>query len=139
MRKNLTNCQLTSRMRKRRGSGMIAGHSVDTATRGSGCSAEIKIGPDVRDRVGCGTEEEVSDIHSAPSKSPPIQFGFHRSSTAGEEMDRAKMQSRKFGAKRAIWRSIDSVQSFALALGTWQEAQAVCWPIGARLGSKSDG
>jgi hypothetical protein len=44
-----------------------------------------------------------------PKKSPPIKFGFHRSSAAGEEMDRAKMQSRKSGVKRAIWRSINSV------------------------------
>jgi hypothetical protein len=44
-----------------------------------------------------------------PKKSPPIKFGFHRSSAAGEEMDRAKMQSPKSGAKRAIWRSMDSV------------------------------
>jgi len=44
-----------------------------------------------------------------PTKSPPIKFGFHFSSAAGEEMDRAKMQSRKSGAKRVICRSMDSV------------------------------
>jgi hypothetical protein len=37
-----------------------------------------------------------------PKKSPPIKFGFHSSSAAGEETDLDKMQSRKSGAKRAI-------------------------------------
>ena len=44
-RNNLSNCELTSQVRERRHSGVIAGHSVDTSTRGSGCSAEVKIGP----------------------------------------------------------------------------------------------
>jgi hypothetical protein len=44
LRNSLTNCELTSEVRKRRHSGVIASHSVDTSTWGSGCSTKVKIG-----------------------------------------------------------------------------------------------
>jgi hypothetical protein len=43
-RNNLTNCELTSQVRKRHHSGVIASHSVDTSTWGSGSSTKVKIG-----------------------------------------------------------------------------------------------
>src|SRR5258708_35421917 len=67
-RNNLTNCELTSQVRKRRHSGVIASHSVDTATWGSGCSTKVKIGTRCAIEGGCGTEEKLPEIHGAYHK-----------------------------------------------------------------------
>src|ERR1019366_6148255 len=48
---------------------------------------------------------------------------------------RATMRARKPGAKRSTWDSMRSVMSAVEACGTWQYAQAVCWPAGARVES----
>ena len=58
---------------------------------------------------------------------------------------RARMQSRKPGAKRSICASMRSairarsVVSKFVPLGTWQYAHSTCLPAGARVGSKSVG
>src|SRR5260370_35436813 len=64
-RNKLTNCELTSQVRKRRHSGVIARHSVDTSTWGSGCSTKVKIGTRCAIEGGCGTEEKRPEIKGA--------------------------------------------------------------------------
>src|SRR5258708_26050509 len=68
LRNSLTNCELTSQVRKRRHSGVIASHSVDTSTWGSGCSTKVKIGTRCAIERGCGTEEKLPEIHGASHK-----------------------------------------------------------------------
>src|SRR5260370_42349122 len=65
-RSNLTNCELTSQVRKRRHSGVIASHFVDNSTWGRGCSTKVKIG--TRCANGSGKEEKLQEIHGASHK-----------------------------------------------------------------------
>ena len=67
--------------------------------------------------------------------SPPTSLALCASSAAVSIVCRARMRSRKPGAKRSIWASIRSVMSTREPLGTWQYAQPVCFPWGARVGS----
>ena len=53
-----------------------------------------------------------------PLMSPPTRFASMASSAAGEETRRARMQSRKPGAKRSICASMRSVMSTVEPLGT---------------------
>jgi hypothetical protein len=101
-------------MRNRRCGGMIPADSVDTSTRRWRMLRRNKGWTAVCDRVRAWDGREAVGYPSYPQMSLPIRFGFHLSSAAGEETDRAKMQSRKSGAKRVIWRSIDSVVFCAL-------------------------
>ena len=59
--------------------------------------------------------------------------------SAGPIAWRARMQSRNPGAKRSIWLSMRAVMSAVDPLGTWQYAQSVCLPAGARDGSQTVG
>src|SRR5260370_35295510 len=67
-RNNLTNCELTSQVRERRHSGVIASHSVNASTWGSGCSTKVKIGTRCTIEGGWGTEEKLPEIHGASHK-----------------------------------------------------------------------
>jgi hypothetical protein len=107
----LTNCKSRSRMRKRRCSGMI--HDI-CRFRGYPHEEERMLCRNISwtavcDRVRAWDGREAVGYPSYPQMSPPTRFGCHLSNAAGEETDRVKMQSRKSGAKRVIWRLIDSV------------------------------
>ena len=75
-----------------------------------------------------------------PVIAPPLSFGLVRSKSPGPMAWRARMRSRKPGAKRSIWASTRSTPRSACTsqstpVGTWVYAQPVWWPAGARLGS----
>jgi hypothetical protein len=67
--------KLTSPIRERCHSGIIACHSVDTSPRGSGCSAEIKIVPRCAIERAGGSEEKLSDVHRPTQKITANQIG----------------------------------------------------------------
>ena len=78
-------------------------------------------------------------VLAPPAMSPPTKLGLCSSYCAVLMVRRARMRSRKPGAKRSIWRSIASVASSVDPWGTWQYAQPVCFPSGARLMFRPEG
>lgn len=76
---------------------------------------------------------------SPPLMSPPIRLGFQASMSAQFMARRARTRLRKPGAKRSICTSMASVISTVEPCGTWQYAQAICFPGGARVGSNNVG
>ena len=73
-----------------------------------------------------------------PLMSPPTRLRLRASKSAGVDHVRARGRGRGSpGAKRSTCDSIASVRSPLQPFGTWQYAQAVCLPSGARVGSKS--
>src|SRR5206468_1128916 len=65
-------------------------------------------------------------------RSPPTRLRLCASSSAGPLVCLASTRSRKPGANRSTWASIRSATSTDEPFGTWQYAQAVCFPDGAR-------
>jgi hypothetical protein len=55
-----------------------------------------------------------------PEMSPPMRLGFQAARAAALLARRARMQSRKPGAKRSIWESMMWVRSTMEPEGTWQ-------------------
>src|ERR1700721_2410005 len=64
---------------------------------------------DVRYNDRVGRNSSWRTFIAPPKISPPTRLEFQLSRSFGVETERARMQSRNSGAKRTIWRSMDSV------------------------------
>ena len=80
-------------------------------------------------------EQLAAGPNRPPAMSPPTSFALAASIRAGPVAADARIRSRNPGAKRSIWPRILSVASTVEPFGTWQYAQTVCRPAGARVGS----
>src|SRR6185437_15953131 len=97
---------------------------------------------------GAGQSQSLSDLVATiginriwpreflpPAISPPFKLALCASSSAGVLALRASTKAMNPGATRSICASMRSLMSCSDPLGTWQYAQAVCWPAGALVPS----
>ena len=68
-------CKLTTRMRERGRSAIMSGHSVDTSTRESGCSAEIKLCTPGPMKGARRAKEDLPHVHGATQEVAANQIG----------------------------------------------------------------